>query len=54
MWSFFARDPTKDFPYEIGEPVPGLENKSIWTLHKAKRKVIRKGVTYYDHFKIIG
>ncbi|XP_035742235.1 N-terminal kinase-like protein isoform X1 [Vespa mandarinia] len=38
MWSFFARDPTKDFPYEIGEPVPGLENKSIWTLHKAKRK----------------
>lgn len=38
MWSFFSRDPTKDFPYEIGEPVSGLEDKSIWTLHKAKRK----------------
>ncbi|XP_024942016.1 N-terminal kinase-like protein isoform X2 [Cephus cinctus] len=38
MWSFFSRDPTKDFPYEIGEPVSGLEGKSIWTLHRAKRK----------------
>ncbi|CAK9822641.1 N-terminal kinase-like protein [Anthophora retusa] len=38
MWSFFSRDPTKDFPYEIGEPVPGLDGKSIWTLHKAKKK----------------
>ncbi|XP_058790868.1 N-terminal kinase-like protein isoform X2 [Phymastichus coffea] len=38
MWSFFSRDPTKDFPYEIGEPIEGLENKSIWSLHKAKKK----------------
>ncbi|XP_048507584.1 N-terminal kinase-like protein [Athalia rosae] len=38
MWSFFSRDPTKDFPYEIGEPVAGLEDKSLWTLHWAKRK----------------
>lgn len=38
MWSFFSRDPAKDFPYDIGEPIPGLENKSIWTLHRAKRK----------------
>ena len=38
MWSFFSRDPTKDFPYEIGEPVPDLDDKSIWTLHKAKKK----------------
>ncbi|XP_008207719.1 N-terminal kinase-like protein isoform X2 [Nasonia vitripennis] len=39
MWSFFSRDPTKDFPYEIGEPIDrGLDNKSIWSLHKAKRK----------------
>lgn len=38
MWSFFSRDSTKDFPYEIGEPVAGLESQSIWTLHKAKRK----------------
>ncbi|XP_015518741.1 N-terminal kinase-like protein [Neodiprion pinetum] len=38
MWSFFSRDPTKDFPYEIGEPVFGFEGKSLWTLHRAKRK----------------
>lgn len=23
MWSFFSRDSTKDFPYEIGENVAG-------------------------------
>ncbi|XP_014480227.1 PREDICTED: N-terminal kinase-like protein [Dinoponera quadriceps] len=38
MWSFFSKDPAKDFPYDIGEPILGLENKSIWTLHRAKRK----------------
>lgn len=38
MWSFFSRDSSKDFPYEIGELQPGLEAKSIWSLHKAKRK----------------
>lgn len=38
MWSFFSRDPTKDFPYEIGEPVNGFTNKSIWSLHRARRK----------------
>lgn len=38
MWSFFSRDSSKDFPYEIGELVPGLETKSIWSLHKARRK----------------
>ncbi|XP_011882156.1 PREDICTED: N-terminal kinase-like protein isoform X1 [Vollenhovia emeryi] len=38
MWSFFSRDPAKDFPYDIGEPIPGLETKSIWTIHRAKRK----------------
>lgn len=39
MWSFFSRDPSKDFPYEIGEPIPGLEEVSLWSLHKAKKKV---------------
>ncbi|XP_011500938.1 PREDICTED: N-terminal kinase-like protein [Ceratosolen solmsi marchali] len=39
MWSFFSRDPTKDFPYEIGESVDGLDDKSIWSLHKAKKKI---------------
>ncbi|XP_017890695.1 N-terminal kinase-like protein [Ceratina calcarata] len=38
MWSFFSRDPAKDFPYEIGEPISGLDDKSIWTLHRAKKK----------------
>lgn len=38
MWSFFARDPAKDFGYEIGDLVPGLEEKSIWQLHKGKKK----------------
>lgn len=38
MWSFFSRDSTKDFPYEIGEQVHGLESKSIWSLHKGKKK----------------
>lgn len=40
MWSFFSRDPAKDFHYDIGEPVPGLEDRSIWTLHHGKKKVI--------------
>ncbi|EZA60654.1 hypothetical protein DMN91_007485 [Ooceraea biroi] len=43
MWSFFSRDPAKDFPYDIGEPIPSLENKSIWTLHRAKRKGATSG-----------
>ncbi|XP_034941387.1 N-terminal kinase-like protein [Chelonus insularis] len=38
MWSLFSRDPTKDFPYEIGEIVDGLDGKSIWTLYRAKKK----------------
>lgn len=42
MWSFFSRDPSKDFPYEIGEPISNLQEKSVWTLHKAKKKVCYK------------
>lgn len=38
MWSFFSRDSTKDFPYEIGEQVSGFDGKSVWSLHKAKKK----------------
>lgn len=38
MWSFFSRDSAKDFPYEIGEAVHGLEQRSIWSLHRAHRK----------------
>ena len=44
MWSFFSRDPTKDFNYEIiPEKVSGLDDKSIWSLHKGKKKVITGG-----------
>ncbi|KAK2145585.1 hypothetical protein LSH36_670g00043 [Paralvinella palmiformis] len=38
MWSLFSRDPTKDFNYEIGEKVSGLEDKSVWDLHEGKKK----------------
>lgn len=38
MWSFFSRDSAKDFPYEIGEAVHGLDQRSIWSLHRAHRK----------------
>ncbi|XP_058443851.1 N-terminal kinase-like protein isoform X2 [Malaya genurostris] len=38
MWSFFSRDSTKDFPYEIGEPVQQFDSRSIWSLHRGKRK----------------
>lgn len=37
MWSFFARDPVKDFAYEISPDSP--EKSGIWTLHRGKRKV---------------
>uniref|UniRef100_W5M2T9 N-terminal kinase-like protein n=1 Tax=Lepisosteus oculatus TaxID=7918 RepID=W5M2T9_LEPOC len=37
MWSFFARDPVKDFQYEI---LPDTQEPSgIWTLHRGKRKL---------------
>uniref|UniRef100_A0A6Q2XKI0 N-terminal kinase-like protein n=1 Tax=Esox lucius TaxID=8010 RepID=A0A6Q2XKI0_ESOLU len=36
MWSFFARDPVKDFNYDI---LPDTQETSgIWTLHRGKRK----------------
>ena len=41
MWSFWSRDPTKDFGYEIQDIVSN-DDKSIWVLHKAKKKVINK------------
>lgn len=47
MWSFFSRDSSKDFPYEIGEGVGGLDTKSIWSLHKAKRKTTNEEVSVF-------
>jgi hypothetical protein len=38
MW-FWTKDPVKDFPYDITDVTTGLDEKSIWTLHKGKKKV---------------
>ncbi|XP_038072147.1 N-terminal kinase-like protein [Patiria miniata] len=38
MWSFFSRDPASSFPYEIGEKIEGLEDKSVWSVHHGKKK----------------
>lgn len=47
MWSFFSRDPTKDFPFEIGDPVSGLEDVSVWTLHKGKKRGTQDEVSIF-------
>ncbi|XP_078672042.1 N-terminal kinase-like protein isoform X1 [Branchiostoma floridae x Branchiostoma belcheri] len=47
MWSFFSRDPTANFAFEIGDVVTGLEEKSIWTLHKGKRKANGEPVSVF-------
>uniref|UniRef100_A0A7N6FCJ0 N-terminal kinase-like protein n=1 Tax=Anabas testudineus TaxID=64144 RepID=A0A7N6FCJ0_ANATE len=45
MWSFFARDPIKDFAYEI---LPDTQEKSgIWTLHRGKRKTNGEPVSVF-------
>lgn len=45
MWSFFSRATGSDFPYEVGELVNGFESKSIFSLHKGKRKGGGAGTT---------
>ncbi|XP_034545931.1 N-terminal kinase-like protein [Notolabrus celidotus] len=45
MWSFFARDPVKDFAYEI---LPETQEKSgIWSLHRGKRKINGEPVSVF-------
>ncbi|XP_069036323.1 N-terminal kinase-like protein [Lepisosteus oculatus] len=45
MWSFFARDPVKDFQYEI---LPDTQEPSgIWTLHRGKRKATGELVSVF-------
>ncbi|KAK3564840.1 hypothetical protein QTP86_029889 [Hemibagrus guttatus] len=45
MWSFFARDPVKDFNYEI---LPDSQDKTgIWTLHRGKRKTTGEPVSVF-------
>ncbi|XP_018327549.1 N-terminal kinase-like protein isoform X2 [Agrilus planipennis] len=47
MWSFFSRDSSKDFGFEIGEVVPGFEQRSVWTLHKGKKKGTNEEVSVF-------
>ncbi|CAH0550341.1 unnamed protein product [Brassicogethes aeneus] len=47
MWSFFSRDPSKDFNFEIGEPVGRLHEKSVWSLHKGKKKGSNEEVSVF-------
>ncbi|XP_020779060.2 N-terminal kinase-like protein [Boleophthalmus pectinirostris] len=45
MWSFFARDPVKDFAYEI---LPETQEKcGLWTLHRGKRKTNGEPVSIF-------
>ncbi|CAL8111632.1 unnamed protein product [Orchesella dallaii] len=47
MWSFFSRDPVKDFPYEIGEPISFDSERTFWKLHKGKKKANGEEVTIF-------
>ncbi|XP_071533410.1 N-terminal kinase-like protein [Panulirus ornatus] len=38
MWSIFSRDPTSSFPYELGEEIRSGDSRSIWKLHRGKKK----------------
>lgn len=49
MWSFFSRDSSKEFPFEIGEYVAGLDAKSVWSLHKGKRKTTNEEVSIFTY-----
>ena len=43
LWNLIGKvgqGSTQAFPYEIGEKFPTLDGKSIWTLHKGKKKVM--------------
>ncbi|XP_077588880.1 N-terminal kinase-like protein isoform X1 [Stigmatopora nigra] len=52
MWSFFARDPVKDFAYEI---IPDSQEKSgIWSLHRGKRKTNGDPVSVFVHEVVQG
>jgi hypothetical protein len=42
MWSFFSRDSSKDFPYDVGELIAAASDQTIWSLHRGKKKVLHK------------
>lgn len=39
MWSFFSRDPSKEFSFDILDKACGASGDNLWTLHKGKKKV---------------
>ncbi|KAK8733164.1 hypothetical protein OTU49_006498, partial [Cherax quadricarinatus] len=38
MWSLFSRDPASSLPYEIGEEVRCEDNRTVWKLHRGKKR----------------
>ncbi|XP_027197212.2 N-terminal kinase-like protein yata [Dermatophagoides pteronyssinus] len=48
MWSIFSRDPSKDFGYEVNEPILQDEN-SFWILHKGKKKATGEIVSVFRY-----
>uniref|UniRef100_A0A6A7FQD4 N-terminal kinase-like protein n=1 Tax=Hirondellea gigas TaxID=1518452 RepID=A0A6A7FQD4_9CRUS len=47
MWSIFSRDPTTSFPYEVGDVVKPVDERSIFTLHYAKKKACGSPVSAF-------
>lgn len=47
MWSFFSRDPSKEFGYEILEQLTGTEEYMLWKLHKGKKKGTGESVSVF-------
>lgn len=42
LWNLIGKvgtSSTQPFGYEVGHKILGLEGKSIWNLHKGKKKV---------------
>ncbi len=41
LWNLIGKGqgPGRDFTFEIGEVIPGLDGKSVWTIQNGKNKV---------------
>ena len=42
--SYFSRDASASFPYEIGAKIPNDDSQSIWSVHEGKniKKIVLK------------
>ncbi|XP_015794530.1 N-terminal kinase-like protein [Tetranychus urticae] len=47
MWSFWSRNPTKDFPYDLGDLINSHLEESIWIIQKGKKKGSGEAVTIF-------